>query len=51
MQEDGTMKEEPKVLKDPKTFLKIILDEGKYRVLLNPKISLVKLDDEESCLK
>ena len=38
-------------LKDTKDFLKMILDEGKYRVLLNPNIYLVKLDDEESYLK
>ena len=29
----------------------MILDEGKYRVLLDPKIYLVNLDDEESSLK
>ena len=29
----------------------MILDEGKSRVLLDPKIYLVKLDDDESSLK
>ena len=29
----------------------MILDEGKSRVLLNPKISSLKLDDEEPSLK
>ena len=29
----------------------MILDEGKSRVLLNPKISSLKLDDEESSFK
>ena len=40
-----------KVLKDPKVLLKMVLDEGKSGVLLDPKISLVKLDYEESSLK
>ena len=51
LQEDGPRQEELKFLKDPKVFLKIILDEGKSRVLLNPNMSLVKLDDEGSSLK
>ena len=38
-------------MNDPKAFLWIILDEGKSRALLNPKISSLKLDDEESSLK
>ena len=29
----------------------MILDEGESRVLLDPKISLAKLDDKESCMK
>ena len=47
LQEDGPRKEELKVLKDPEVFLKIILDEGKSRGFLDPKISLVKSNDEE----
>ena len=38
-------------MKDSEVFLWIILDEGKSRVLLNPKISLLKLDDGESSFK
>ena len=38
-------------MNDPKVFLWMILDEGKSKVLLNPKIYLLKLDDEESSLK
>ena len=38
-------------MNDPEVFLWMIFDEGKSRVLLDPKISLVKLDDEESSLK
>ena len=38
-------------MKDPEVFLWMILDGGKYRVLLDPKISLMKLDDEESSVK
>ena len=51
LQEDGPRQEELKRLKDPKVFLKMILDEGTHRVLLDSNISLVKLDDEWSSLK
>ena len=50
LQEDAPRQEELKVSYDPKVLLNIILDEGESRVLLHPKISLVKLDDEESSL-
>ena len=38
-------------MKDAEVFLWMILDEGKSRVLLDPNVSFVKLDDEESSLK
>ena len=47
LQEDRTSQEGLNVLEDSKLFLWILLDEGKPRVLLNPKISSLKLDDEE----
>ena len=43
--------EELKILKDPEVFSWMIFDEGKSRVLLDTKISLVRLDDEGSSLK
>ena len=45
------MQEELKVLNDPNIFVWKILDEGKSRVLLNPNVSSLKLDDEETSLK
>ena len=45
LQKDVPRQEEPKVLKDPKVFLKMILHEGKSRGLLNPNVFLVKSDD------
>ena len=41
LQEDGSREEELKVLKNPKVFLKIILDDGKSRGFPHPEISLV----------
>ena len=38
-------------MKDPEVFLKMILDEGKSKDFLDPKISLVKLCDEELSFK
>ena len=51
LQEILPRQEELKFLKDPKAFLWMIFDEGKSRVLLDSKISLLRLDDEESSLK
>ena len=51
LQEDVPMQEELKVLKDSKFFLWIILDKGKSRGLMDPNISLVRLDDEELSLE
>ena len=51
LKEDVPKQEELKVLKDPKVFFWIIFDEEKSRVLLDSKISLARLDDEESSLK
>ena len=51
LQEDGPRQEELKVLKDPAFFLKMILNEGKSRILLDPNTSLVKLNDQESSFK
>ena len=51
LQEDVPRQEKPKVLKGPEVFSWMVFDEGKFRVLLEPKISLARLDDEESSLK
>ena len=51
LQDGAPRKEELKGLKDPKVFSWTILDEGKFRVLLNPKVSSLKLDDGQSSLK
>ena len=51
LQEDTQRQEELKVLNDPKFLLWMILDDGKSRVLFNPKISSLKLDNEKSSLK
>ena len=48
LHEDRPSQEELKVLNNPKVLLKMVLDEGKHRVLSYPMIYLVKLDDEES---
>ena len=46
LQEDVPRQEELKVLNDPKVFLWMIFDEGKSRVLFDPKILFVKSDDK-----
>ena len=51
LQEDVPRQEELKVLKDLKVFLMMIFDESKSRVLLDPKISLVRSDDGKSALE
>ena len=45
LQEGGPRKEELKDLKNPKVLWNMILDKGKSRILLDPNISLVKLND------
>ena len=48
LHEDVPRQEELKVLKDSKIFLWMIFDEGKSRVLLDPKISLARSHEGES---
>ena len=47
LQEVGPRQEELKGFDDPDDFLKIVSDEDKPRVLLNPNIFLMNSDDEE----
>ena len=51
LHEDTPRYKELKVSQSPEVFLKMMLDEGESKFFLNPKISLVKLDDEKLYLK